>query len=615
MCGILLAVGDAFRTDFDAALAALKSRGPDAREVLAHGAALLGHARLAVIDIDGGRQPMTAAEGRYAMVYNGEIYNFAALRCELEAAGRAFATRSDSEVLLAGYLHWGAAVLEKLDGMFAFAIHDHADGSVFIARDRLGIKPLFWGAQGGGFVAASTLEPFFALAAFPKKLDAEGLRDYLAFQTPLAPRTLVRDIHALPPGACLTWKVGAGGTAPRQWWTIPDASEAAPEHEALVAETDVLLAQAVKDQLVADVPLGAFLSGGIDSSLIVHYMAQAASTTSRSLKTFSVRFAEAGFDESPAARAVADLYGTEHHVLDAPQLGADTLAAALADLDQPLADPAYIPTWALSRLTRQHVTVALSGDGGDELFGGYPRFLDTADRHPDSAAKRALRALLRAGLAPASLTRRALAGADLLLYRRVELGDYPGSRKDLRRYLSPDVARAAHPESTLHLWRDLAARHGGYDRGALLRADLWTYLSENCLAKTDRASMAHGLEVRVPLLANALQDRMLRLPASVHFDAGGGKAILRALARKHLPEAVWNREKHGFSVPLRTNFAGPWRDWCAAQVAGAKMRAPWLDAAAIEALWREAGQGEGNVRLFYTFAVLLAWLETHPLDA
>ncbi|MBK7765788.1 MAG: asparagine synthase (glutamine-hydrolyzing) [Sulfuritalea sp.] len=610
MCGILLAIGAAFRADFDQALAALKSRGPDAREVLAHGDALLGHARLAVIDISGGRQPMTAANGRLAMVYNGEVYNFAALRRELEAAGHAFRTRSDSEVLLAGYLHWGEAVMQKLDGMFAFAIHDQRDGSVFLARDHVGIKPLFWGEHLGGLVAASTLEPFFALAAFPKKLDTEGLRDYLAFQTPLAPHTLVRDIHALQPGACLRWTPDAGA-APRHWWTIPDASEDAPDRDALVEETDRLLAQAVKDQLVADVPLGAFLSGGIDSSLVVHYMAQAGASP---LKTFSVRFAEAGFDESPAARAVAELYGTEHHVLDAPELTADTLAAALANLDQPLADPAYIPTWALSRLTRQHVTVALSGDGGDELFGGYPRFLDTADQHPDSVAKRLLRAMLRQGLAPASLIRRALAGADLLLYRRVELGDYPGSRKDLRRYLAPNLAVACRPQATLELWRDLAVRHGDYDRGALLRADLWTYLSENCLAKTDRASMAHGLEVRVPLLANALQDRMLKLPAEVHFDAGGGKALLRALARRHLPEAVWNREKHGFSVPLRANFAGPWRDWCEAQVTATALRAPWLNAGAIEALWHAARQGRGNPRLLYTFVVLLAWLETHGLD-
>lgn len=611
MCGILLAIGDAFRIDFDAALSALKSRGPDAREVLVHGGALLGHARLAVIDLEGGRQPMLSPDGRLAMVYNGEIYNFSALRQELEAAGHVFATHSDSEALLTGYRHWGEAVVERLDGMFAFAIHDLADGSVFLARDRLGIKPLFWGQHDGGLVAASTLAPFFSLSAFPKKLDAEGLRDYLAFQAPLAPRTLVRSIHALPPGACLKWKVGAGGTA-RQWWTIPFATAEKPERDALVEETDRLLAQAVKDQLVADVPLGAFLSGGIDSSLLVHYMVQAGAAP---IRTFSVRFAEQGFDESPAALAVARRYSTEHHVLDAPELTADTLAAALSDLDQPLADPAYVPTWALARLTRQHVTVALSGDGGDELFGGYPRFLDTADHHPDSLGRRLLRALLKRGLAPGSLTRRALAGGDFLLYRRVELGDYLGSRKDIHRYLDPAIVAGAQPEHTLELWRTLAERYGGYDRAALLRADLWTYLSENCLAKTDRASMAHGLEVRVPLLAKAIQDRILALPAEVHFDSGGGKALLRALARRHLPESVWNREKHGFSVPLRTNFSGPWREWCEAQVATAKMCAPWLDADAIVSLGAEAHKGRGNVRLFYTFVVLLAWLGRNPLEA
>lgn len=611
MCGILLAIGAAFRDDFAAALATLQTRGPDTREILAHGDALLGHTRLAVIDLEGGRQPMVSADGRLAMVYNGEIYNFATLRRELDAVGHTFATRSDSEVLLAGFLHWGEAVLDRLDGMFAFAIHDLADGSVFLARDRLGIKPLFWGEHAGGLVAASTLAPFFALSAFPKKLDAEGLRDYLAFQTPLAPHTLLHGVHALPPGACLKWKVGTGGAA-RQWWTIPFPTAKAPEREALVEETDRLLAQAVKDQLVADVPLGAFLSGGIDSSLIVHYMAQAGAAP---ICTFSVRFAEPGFDESPAASAVAEKYGSEHHVLDAPRLTPDVLEAALADLDQPLGDPAYVPTWALARLTRQHVTVALSGDGGDELFAGYPRFLDTADRHPDSVGKRLLRTLLKHGLAPGSLTRRALAGGDFLLYRRVELGDYPGSRKDIRRYLAPEVIAAAHPEKTLELWRTLAERYGGYDRCALLRADLWTYLSENCLTKTDRASMAHGLEVRVPLLANAIQDRILALPAQVHFDGGGGKALLRALARRHLPETVWNREKHGFSVPLRTYFAGPWRTWCEAQASSARIRAPWLNATAIAALGENARQGKGNIRLFYSFVVLLAWLETHHITA
>lgn len=611
MCGILLAVGDVFRTDFAAALATLRNRGPDATATLVHDEALLGHTRLAVIDPALGHQPMTSRDGHLAMVFNGEIYNFAALRRELIAAGHVFVTRSDSEVLLVAYQHWGEAVLVRLDGMFAFAIHDRRDGSVFMARDRLGIKPLFWGEHAGGIVAASTLAPFFALRCFPRRLDAEGLRDYLAFQTPLAPHTLIKDVHALPPGACLRWRSGAPGSTPRQWWIIPSASETVVDMPALIEETETLLHQAVKDQLVTDVPLGAFLSGGIDSSLIVHYMAQCGT---QPLKTFSVRFPSAHFDESPAARAVAVRYATEHHVLDAPRIDANILAAALADLDQPLADPAYVPTWALACLTRQHVTVALSGDGGDELFGGYPRFSATASSYPDSRGKRLLRALIRHGWAPAALTRHGLSGADLLLYRHVELGDYPGCRKDLRRYLTPELAISSHPEHTLRRWRDLAEHYGHYDQHALLRADLWTYLSENCLTKTDRASMAHGLEVRVPLLANALLERILALPARVHFDVEGGKAILRALARRHLPAAVWDRPKHGFSVPLRNYLAGPWREWCAAQVAAARIRAPWLDARAIASLGREALAGHGNVRLFYTFVVLLAWLEKYPLS-
>jgi asparagine synthase (glutamine-hydrolysing) len=558
------------------------------------------------------------------MVYNGEIYNFAALRCELEAAGHAFATRSDSEVVLTGYRHWGEAVLDKLDGMFAFAIHDLADGSVFLARDRVGIKPLFWGEHAGGLVVASTLAPFFALRDFPKQAgcrrparlprlpDPAGA----AYPGPRYPCPAARHLPALETGyqfALRTWdsasraRHASGGP-----FQMPPKRR--PIAEALAEETDLLLARAVKDQLVADVPLGAFLSGGIDSSLIVHYMAQAGAT-SRPLKTFSVRFAEAGFDESPAARAVAEKYGTEHHVLDAPELGADTLAAALADLDQPLADPAYIPTWALSRLTRQHVTVALSGDGGDELFGGYPRFLDSADRHPDSALKHVLRFLLRQGLAPASLTRRALAGAELLLYRRVELGDYPGSRKDLRRYLAPDVARAARPEHTLELWRELAKRHGNYDRGALLRADLWTYLSENCLAKTDRASMAHGLEVRVPLAGQCA--------AGQHAEASGRRAFRRR-RRQGDPARAGAQASARCGVESRkARLLGAVAQQLRRPVArlvrrpgrGLRMRAPWLDAGAIAALWREARQGEGNPRLFYTFAVLLAWLEKHPLEA
>lgn len=609
MCGFLLMTDGKAAASFGAALAALRSRGPDALETLRHGETMLGHARLAVIDIEGGRQPMLSADGRLAMVYNGEIYNFLALRRELESLGYAFRTRSDSEVVLTAFQHWGESMLERLDGMFAIAIHDKNEGSVFLARDPLGIKPLFWREFAGTLIAASTMEPFFHLGRLPMHINPEGLRDYLAFQAPLAPNTLVREINALPPGHCLTWR--RGEAIVKKWWDIPCPGKSAPDSNLLVREIDGLLARAVKDQLVADVPVGAFLSGGVDSSLIVHYMAEAGSFP---IRTFSVRFTDAAYDESSAARAVAARYGTEHHELDAPAITAEILAAALASLDQPLADPAYVATWALSRLARHHVAVGLSGDGADELFGGYPRFLDTANHHPDSFPKKFLRLLMEYGLAPRALTRRALAEAAYLLYKRVELGDYPGTRKDIRRYLAPELVAHAHPEDTLALWRELAERFGHYDRGALLRADLWTYLSENCLTKTDRASMAHGLEVRVPFLARPLVERVLALPASVHFDKVGGKVLLRALAREKLPRAVWDRKKHGFSVPLRANLFGPWRPWLEAQLEAAPLRAPWINHPQLRQLAVAVMKGRGSARLLYTFCVLISWLDQHTLE-
>ncbi|MGA8051239.1 MAG: asparagine synthase (glutamine-hydrolyzing), partial [Burkholderiales bacterium] len=503
---------------------------------------------------------------------------------------------------------WGNGVVARLDGMFAFALWDARERKLFAARDRLGIKPLFFSSQ-KGLALASTLAPFLALEGFPRELDYEALRDYLAFQTPLAPASFLAAVRQLPPAHWLEWRADGGAARIEPYWKIPAPPKS--NSKSSLEELDALLRRTVEAQLVSDVPLGAFLSGGIDSSLIVHYMAEA---RAKPLLTFSVRFAEEGYDESDAALAVARRYGTEHHVLDAPRIGADELGRALGALDQPLADPAYVPTYELAQLTRRHVTVALSGDGGDELFGGYDRFLDSEDLHPDNAGRRLLRALIRARLAPGALLRRSLAGQDLLLYRRVELGPWPVSRKSLARYLAPEALARSRPEATLGRWRELARGFGGrMDGAALMRADLWTYLSENCLVKTDRASMAHGLEVRVPLLGNDLADFALAQPATSHLRPEP-KALLRALARDKLPREAWDRPKHGFSVPLLANFNGPWRELCEHAVSRTREIAPFLNAGAVEKLWRGAREGQASRRLAYTFIVLLLWLERHRLS-
>jgi asparagine synthase (glutamine-hydrolysing) len=612
MCGILGTVGTRWREHVHDALDTLRMRGPDDHGVVDAGAAVFGHRRLAIIDLAGGHQPMQSEDRRWTLAFNGEIYNFRELRKELEARGWPFHTHSDTEVLLQGWRAWGETLLDRLDGIFAFALWDAETKRLVLARDRVGVKPLFYATLDGGLIFASTLAPFFALPSFPRRLDHEALRDYLACQAVHSPHSFLRDVCQLPPASMLLFEHESGRLTTRRYWRPPAPQTAAPSFSDALEAVDAALRESVRRQMVADVPLGAFLSGGIDSSLMVHYMAEAGV---RPLKTFNIRFPQAGFDETPAARAVAGQYATEHTVIDAPAIDAAAFEAAITALDQPLADPAYVTTNELSRLTRQAVTVAISGDGGDELFAGYPRFSQSEDRFPDSIGRRLLRIGARAGWLPGGLLRRGLAGREMMLYKQVELGPFTRSRKDLGRYLNPAALAACRPEETLALWRELTLNYGrGMDTASLMRADLWTYLSEDCLVKTDRASMNQSLEVRVPLLGNPALDLVLDWPASVHYDADGGKALLRALARRHLPEAVWNRPKHGFSVPLQQYFNGQWNAACEHYIGRCKELAPFLNAAAVHQLWRAAKQGKASRRLAYTFVVLLIWLAEHPLS-
>ncbi len=610
MCGILGFVGTRWRDSAEAALATLRSRGPDEQSYVHLGETLLAHTRLAVIDLAGGHQPMQTEDGRYTIVFNGEIYNAPDLRRELELRGQRFVTgHSDTEVLLQGFRVWGEALLPKLDGMFAFGIWDAHERTLFAARDKLGIKPFMYSAIDSGLIFASTVAPFFAMPGFPRKLDPEALRDYLAFQTPLAPHTFLQDVRQLPPANSLLFNAAKNQLEIKRWWSIPRAEHSTEDRETLLGRVDSALRTSVKRQMAADVPLGAFLSGGIDSSLMVRYLSE---ESSRPVETFSMKFPEQGFDESAHAAEVARHFGCRHHVLEAPSIDADAFVDAIRDLDQPLADPAYVMTHALSRLTRQHVTVAISGDGGDELFGGYPRFLDTEDKHPAKFWQPLARAGINAGMLPESLLRRTLHGRELLHYRRVELGPWPG-RKNMSQYLSPALVQQASIEKTVSSWLELVDELGGkMDSSTLMRADLWTYLSENCLAKTDRASMAHGLEVRVPILGQAVVDLALSLNSASHLQ-GGTKSLLLEISRHHLPECVWGRKKQGFSVPLKQRFAGEWQSVGDAMMLGAN-RLDFLNGLEIDKLWIGAKRGKASARLAYTFLVLTVWLESKNIS-
>lgn len=611
MCGIVGILGTRWLSSADSALQSLHSRGPDAQTIYKSNDLVLGHARLSVVDLIGGAQPMHTHDGRYTIVFNGEIYNAGLLRKQLESLGVSLISdHSDTEVLLYGYRQWGRDVLKRLDGMFAFAIWDRNTSKLFAARDKFGIKPFLYSNLDNGFVFASTLSPFFRLKGFPRKLNPIALRDYLAFQTPLAPDTFLKDVVQLPPAHCLEYDFATNQLAICRWWDIPEKRPLNMDLEEMTLMVDQAIEESVKRQIVADVPLGAFLSGGIDSSLMIHYMAQ---LSSRPIDTFTLQFDDDGFDESSHALAVAKHFGCNHHLVEAPAIDANYLVRAIQDLDQPLADPAYVMTYALSERTRKNVTVAISGDGGDELFGGYARYKVTQDHFPIKAWQAPLKRLIDQGLLPGSLTRRTLNGQEMLLYSKVEAGPWKG-RKDLAPFVTPNLFTAMQMHDTLSVWKALVNEYGGsMDSDTLMRADIWTYLSENCLVKTDRASMAHGLEIRVPLLGEPVLNTVMQVPASVHLKQGT-KTLLTLLAKKYLPKTVWDRPKHGFSVPLKSLFNGAWESIANEYISKTPQIAPFLNQACLQDRWQRINQNGQSKRLMYALLVLLIWIEKNQVE-
>lgn len=568
MCGINGYVYRAGRVgELDSALAmnrALQHRGPDEGGAADAGFAALAMRRLSIVDVRDGHQPMRSEDERFTLVYNGELYDSAAARAELERAGQRFRTRSDTEVVLRSWSAHGLSALERFNGMFAFAVADRSAGSLVLARDPIGIKPLYWWlGPGGELVFSSELRSLLAHPSVPRRLDRRSLEMLLVDRYVADPWTMFEGVKQLPPGCWLRWR--GGEIEIGRYHELALEPRPIDEAEALSGLRE-RLDESVRSQLVADVPVGVFLSGGIDSSTVAAYAARAVRASGGRLKSFSIGFDDPRYDESALAREVAAHLGTEHRELrlERGQFELEVLDRILDHVGQPLGDTSCIPTLALSELAAREVKVALSGDGGDELFGGYEHMFWAArmrwltDTTP-APLRRAGSAVL-AGFAPlvsggmATRLRRARKGLELslhgplaqfrmtrALWRPHELAElcaheYAGEllRRDVE--LEPDLVERLEPEE---LVMQVLAK---------------SYLPGAILTKVDRMSMAASLEVRPPLLDRRVVEFACRLPLRHKIHGRTGKHLLRAAGRELLPASVYDRPKQGFSLPLHGWF-------------------------------------------------------------
>ncbi len=535
---------------------AIRHRGPDADGIMADGPCVLGHRRLSIIDLSPeGRQPLPNEDGTVAVVVNGEIYNFAEIREELVAKGHTFRSRSDSEVVVHLYEEIGEACIERLHGMFALALWDGRRQRLLLARDRSGKKPLFYRRLRHGVAFASEVH---ALAtAFPDEraeADLAVIEEYLTLAYVPSPRAAFKDTFKLPPAH---YAVFEPGKEPRleRYWSRPVGAERTESTEELAEELLVLLRRAVKRRMVADVPLGAFLSGGIDSSTVVALMAAA---SDRPVKTFSIGFSEADYSEVEYARMVARRFGTDHQELEVRADMVSVLPEIVHHHGEPFADSSAVATWYLSKMTREHVTVSLSGDAGDENFGGYRRY-NTArighlfDQLPSSLqrpAQSALGGFARTFFPYIGRYAARMSEGEAARYL-VLVGQFVGAEKDR---LYGDRLNAVRTGATEQRFeRILAASATRSPMARVTDLDWHTYMIDDINVKVDIAAMAHALEVRCPFLDTEVVEFAARLPSKQLFD-GQGKVVLRSAARRLLPPAVIDRKKMGFGIPLEHWF-------------------------------------------------------------
>jgi len=658
MCGIAGLLSQS-RTDLDATVAqmvaSIRYRGPDDSGVWTDPSAGvgLGHARLSILDLSPeGHQPMSSRTGRYVLSYNGEVYNFAELRSELETCGAAFRGHSDTEIILAAFEAWGIdKSLRRFVGMFAFAIWDRHERRLYLVRDRLGIKPLYFGWVGRSFVFASELKAIRSLREFDSPVDRGALALFTRLAYVPAPHSIYRDLYKLMPG-CL-FSIGldqvvsrknfsaspddsAASWRPVRYWSAKQAAEEGTSRPLVASESDaleqleVLLRQAVKLRMVADVPLGAFLSGGVDSSLVTALM-QAQSATP--VRTFTIGFHEAEYNEADHAKQVAAHLGTDHTELYVAPEQARAVIPRLPNLyDEPFGDSSQIPTFLVSELARRHVTVALSGDGGDELFAGYNRyFLGRRLWSRIGWLPKSFRYGMAKGIR--AFSPESLSTIFHALRFFVPSMQSPGDKL----HKLADILAVKDPD-TMYLglvsqWKDPAqvVREGLEplitltDRGQwaglddftlrMMFLDLVTYLPDDILTKVDRASMGVSLEARVPLLDHRLVEFAWRLPLSMKIRREGeGKWLLRRVLDRYVPAPLIERPKMGFGVPIDQWLRGPLREWAEELLDEHRLRQEgYFSPEPIRQKWEEHLSGRRNWQYpLWNVLMFQAWLDSTP---
>jgi asparagine synthase (glutamine-hydrolysing) len=586
---------------------AQRHRGPDEEGLFVDSHAALGHRRLSIIDLASGKQPMATADGRFRIVFNGEIYNYLEIREDLVARGRAFATRSDTEVILHAYAEWGEKCVEKLHGMFAFAVWDAREKILFLARDRVGKKPLYYYRDGARFSFASELKALRAVNLCPGEIDPEAVDCYFSFGYIPAPRTIYKGVRKLPAASALT--VTGDAVVESRYWNLSFADPVERRLEDAADEFEALLDEAVKCRLMSEVPLGVFLSGGVDSPLVASSMAR---LIKEPIRSNSIGFDDDGINELPLARAVAEHLKADHREFPVRPDLAGVLDKIAWHFDEPFADSSAAPTWYVCRMARENVTVALTGDGGDESFGGYTfRYLP----HMFEAGIRAALPVLFRRTAFGALGA-AYPGAAWLprplrlktILENLAVSDEEAFYRDLV-WLRPDTRESLYTREFSESLRGFTPFEtvrplylGSDAKDALGRAqftDIHFYMSEDVLVKVDRMSMANSLEVRSPLLDHRILEFAARLPAGLKLDGRKGKPVLRKVCERRLPPQIHNQPKRGFSIPVARWLRKELKAMAEDAIFGNSTKIPeFLDRGRLERLWSEHQGGARDHGVF-----------------